>query len=179
MADQQSLAISLVRKSAGTTAFGLFMPPMAVTQIIINPNHTPNGQSRNRGFFMLDGPTCNGKFYRMDSFICIVLAASTDLLQDTLNTGEECATEFRQRLLGPINPRSRQADRHPPAPHCARALTPAQYVSSADRPASRQATSIAPAPAGCLQTCFIPPAAPPCAILRTGLVHSAYPIAAI
>jgi hypothetical protein len=30
-----------------------------------------------------------------------------------------------------------------------------------DRPASRQATSIAPAPVGCLQTCFIPPAARP------------------
>jgi len=34
------------------------------------------------------------------------------------------------------------------ARHCARALAPAKYVSSADRPASRQATSIAPAPAG-------------------------------
>ena len=43
------------------------------------------------------------------------------------------------------------------------ALRPAWCRSSADRPASRQATSIAPAPAGCLQTCFIPPAPRPCA----------------
>jgi hypothetical protein len=39
-------------------------------------------------------------------------------------------------------------------------------LSRADRPASRQATSIAPAPSGCLQTCFILPAVPPCAGFR-------------
>jgi hypothetical protein len=41
-------------------------------------------------------------------------------------------------------------------------------ASSADRPASRQATSIAPAPTGCLQTYFILPAAPPYADFPDG-----------
>jgi hypothetical protein len=53
--------------------------------------------------------------------------------------------------LCPVQPAFRQADRHPTAAHCARALTPAQYVSSADRPASRQATRIAPARASALR----------------------------
>jgi hypothetical protein len=48
-----------------------------------------------------------------------------------------------------------------------RLLEKARHVSSADRPAGRQATSIAPAPAGYLQACFIPPALRPCACLRT------------
>jgi hypothetical protein len=70
--------------------------------------------------------------------------------------------EFRPGVFGSARPTSRLfsavLDHASLGPHCARALTPAQCVSSADRPASRHATSTALASAPLRRRCCDPAA---------------------
>ncbi len=72
------------------------MPLMAISHILANaiPTGMTNGQSRNGGSLKMELPTANGRFYRTDSIIRIVLAADMAPSQDTLNIGQECTTEF-------------------------------------------------------------------------------------